>query len=278
MKQNDKNYCKFIVWLILALSILAMAITGTNIFNIQKTYAIGDRSYTHLKGYVRPGGIPVFDDWLITTGFTDGARTGAGIKVPDMLIDFEALQEINPNAVAWLYSPDTMIDYPVIQAADYNYYLHRLPDGTYNANGSLFIDYNWDSFEDRLTVVYGHNMKNGKMFGSLVNYKKQDYFEAHPYLYLYTADSGNYRIDLMYGCVIGAGQWRDRAFMFDVNLNEFLTYAAHNATFASEAQYAQGDKVIALSTCSYEFDDARYVVVGILREAGHSAKTKTYSY
>ena len=79
------------------------------------------------------------------------------------------------------------------------------PDGTYNANGSLFIDYNnaWD-FSDQLTVIYGHHMKSGQMFGSLKGYKGQAYFENHPYMYLYT-DNGNYRIDLLYGCVAGSG-------------------------------------------------------------------------
>jgi sortase B len=162
-----------------------------------------------------------------------------------------------------------MIDYPIVRATEYDYYLHRLPDGTFNANGTLFIDYNWKDFSDRFLIVYGHNMKSGRMFGSLSNYKRQEYFNAHPYLYLYTEQGEKYRIELMYGCVIGAGQWRDRAFMFDVNMDSLLAYAAHNTTFSSDIQYTQGDKIITLSTCSYEFDGARYVVIGVLRPEYH---------
>ena len=187
------------------------------------------------------------------------------VEIPDMTIDFEALQTINPDAVAWLYSPDTVIDYPVMRATDYDYYLRHLPDGTYNTNGTLFIDYNWTGFSDELMVVYGHNMRSGKMFGSLEYYKGQAYFEEHPYLYLYSAEGKNYRVDLLYGCVIGAGQWRQRAFMFTENLEALLAYAAHNTTFVSEAKYTQGDRIIAMSTCSYEFDNARYVVIGVLQ-------------
>ena len=187
------------------------------------------------------------------------------VEIPAISIDFEALQAVNRDAVAWLYSPDTVIDYPVMRAKDYNYYLRHLPDGTRNNNGTLFIDYNWTDFSDELAVVYGHNMRSGKMFGSLEYYKKQAYFEEHPYLYLYTAEGKNYRVDLLYGCVIGAGQWRQRAFMFKENLDALLAYAAHNTTFISEAEYAQGDRVVALSACSYAFDNARYVVVGVLR-------------
>ena len=83
-------------------------------------------------------------------------------------------------------------------------------------------------------------------------------------MYLYT-ENGNYRIDLLYGCVVGAGEWRERAFMFEANLNALLTYSANKTTFTSEVQYVEGDRIVALSTCSYEFNEARYVVLGILR-------------
>jgi sortase B len=185
--------------------------------------------------------------------------------VPDLNVDFEALKAINKDAAAWLCSPGTVIDYPVMKADNYSYYLRRLPDGTENANGSLFIDYNnAPDFSEPLTVIYGHHMKSGRMFGSLKGYKDQGYYAKHPYMYLYT-EQGNYRIELLYGFVIGAGQWRERAFMYAENVPMLLAYAAHNTTFESKAKYAEGDRVVALSTCSYEFDDARYVVVGVLR-------------
>ena len=107
-------------------------------------------------------------------------------------------------------------------------------------------------------------MKSGRMFGNLAGYKAQSYYDAHPYMYLYT-EKNNYRIDLLYGCVIGAGQWRERAFMFAENIEALIAYAEHNTTFKSAVSYKPGDKIVALSTCSYEFDDARYVVLGVLR-------------
>ena len=244
---------KKIAWVILALALCMMIISGRRLQAVRQTYREGDENYARLTERVRPQSLPISE------------APGSSIDIPDLQIDFAALGEVNPDAVAWLYGPDTAIDYPVMQATDYDYYLHHLPDGTYNANGALFIDYNWKDFTDELTVVYGHNMKSGRMFGSLTQYKKQPYFEAHPYLYLYTAENKNYRIDLIYGCVIKAGQWRERAFTFKENLDALLAYAAHNTTFVSDAQYSPGDKVIALATCSYEFDDARYVVLGILR-------------
>ncbi|MCL1975423.1 MAG: class B sortase [Firmicutes bacterium] len=152
-----------------------------------------------------------------------------------------------------------------MRAKDYDYYLRRLPDGAYNSSGSLFIDYNCAAdFSQKLTVVYGHKMKSGQMFGSLAQYKKQAYYTRHPFMYLYS-EQGNYRVDLLYGCVIGAGEWRERAFMYEDNLESLLSYAAYNTTFNGDIQYQATDKLLALSTCSYEFEDARYVVIGVLQ-------------
>jgi len=238
--------------MLLALSLCAMAFAGHRLWGIRRAYRAGGDSYTQLAGLARPDP-----------------------ELPGMPIDFAALRSACPDAVAWLHCPDTAIDYPVMQANDYDHYLRRLPDGTYNVNGSLFIDYNCaPDFMDRLTVIYGHNMRSGQMFGSLKGYKGQAYYEKHPYMYLYT-EQETYRIDLLYGCVIGAGQWRERAFMYEANLEALITYAARNTTFASKTQYAPGDRVVALSTCSYEFDGARYVVIGALASVGPSTGYST---
>ena len=186
--------------------------------------------------------------------------------IPAISINFNILETINKDAVAWLYSPDTVIDYPVLKADDYAYYLNHLPDGTLNANGSLFIDFNnAPDFSETLTVIYGHNMRSKMMFGSLAEYKNQSYYNEHPFMYLYTKEV-NYRIELLYGCVIGAGVWRERSFMYKENVGSLLAYAERNTTFESCAEYAEGDRIIAMSTCSYEFEGARYVVIGKVSE------------
>ncbi|MCL2105481.1 MAG: class B sortase [Oscillospiraceae bacterium] len=235
--------------LVLTLSVPVMALAGWRLAGIWQSNREGRDSYARLADSVRRE-LPARD-------------TDAGGRV----IDFAALQAVSPDAVAWLECPGTVIDYPVMRAADYNHYLHRLPDGSYNANGSLFIDFNCaPDFTDQLTVVYGHNMKSGQMFGSLTKYKDQAYYREHPYFLLYTAGGGAaQRIDLLYGCVIDAAQWRERAFSYQVNLEALLAYAAYNTTFDSQTQYSPEDRVVALSTCSYEFEGARYVVLGVLR-------------
>jgi len=266
-------------FIVLLLGIGVMTYAGSQLLKTEQIYREGNAVYELLSENVRGNDMTGFKTPVKTlqtgqsstqTPQTEGSQIDPQADIPHLGIDFEALETINRDAVAWLYCPDTVIDYPVMRADDYCYYLDHLPDGTKNANGSLFLDYNCaPDFSDRLSVVYGHNMKSNRMFGSLMGYKDQSYYEAHPFMYLYT-ESGNYRIELLYGCVIGAGQWRDRAFMYEVNIRAFLTYAAYNTTFYNDTVYMEGDRIIALSTCSYEFDDARYVVAGILREEEYS--------
>jgi sortase B len=250
MKRKTRRN-RAIAWFLLAASLCVMAVAGYSLREPWQAYRESKDAYGELASQVRPGGPPDVPE--------------AAVEIPDMPIDFGGLQTVNPDAAAWLYSPGTVIDYPVMRATDYNYYLRHLPDGTYNVNGTLFIDYNnAPDFTDKLTVIYGHHMRSGAMFGSLKGYKGQDYFEKHPCMYLYT-QQGNYRIDLLYGCVIGMNEWRERAFMYEANLDALLGYATSHTTFTSSAQYIPGDRIVAMSTCSYEFDGARYVVLGVLR-------------
>jgi len=243
-------------FLVLLLGIGMMAYAGTKLIVTQHIYEEGNAAYEVLSDRVRQSA---------ALEYMTPAAANTQIYIPKLTINFKALRAINKDAVAWLYSPDTVIDYPVMQADDYSYYLDHLPDGAKNANGSLFIDYNNAAdFSDQLTVIYGHSMKSKRMFGSLSGYKEQSYYENNPFMYLYTEER-NYRIELIFGCVIGAGQWRERAFMYAENIKALLAYAEHNTTFISNVKYEDDDKIVALSTCSYEFDDARYVLLGILR-------------
>jgi len=243
------------VWILLAVSICVTLFSGYKLCEGLQIYKEGDQSYEILKQQARHQ----------EDRENNEERTETQTDIPPVSIDFETLKKINSDAAAWLYCPDTPIDYPVMRSDDYDWYLHHLPDGTYNANGTLFFDYNCpEDFSGRLSIIYGHHMKSGKMFGSLKGYKKQEYFEQHPSLYLYT-EQENYRIDLIYGLVIGAGKWRERAFMYELNLEELLEYASAKTTFKSDMEYTGSDKFVVLATCSYEFDDARYIVIGVLR-------------
>ncbi|MDO4733607.1 MAG: class B sortase [Bacillota bacterium] len=184
---------------------------------------------------------------------------------PPILVDFDRLEQENPDIVAWLFCDGTPINYPVLQAADNSYYLDKLPDGQWNAAGSLFLDYrNSRDFKDANSLIYGHNMKNQSMFGSISKYQDQAYYEEHPVLYLLTKEQ-NYKIVLLAGHVLDAD-----AEFYELPLDRgeqsaLLEKSLALSDFESQAQFLPGEELISLSTCSSAHENARYVLLGALR-------------
>ena len=177
-------------------------------------------------------------------------------------IDFEQLTAKYPDVVGWLYCEGTPINYPVMQSDDNDYYLRRLPDGTYNTAGSLFADYRCgDIGETSNYIIYGHNMKNGTMFSSLTKYKSQAYYDEHPVLYLFTPEA-DYKIELIAGFV---SKPTGDVYNTEQIYEQMIEYGSLS-TFESLIKPCVGDRYITLSTCSYEYENARYVVIGTLDE------------
>ncbi len=178
-------------------------------------------------------------------------------------IDFEVLNQENQDIVGWIYLENSPINYPVVQSNDNEYYLHRLINGEYNLAGSIFMDYrNNSNLEDNNTIIYGHNMKNNTMFGSLQEYKAQEYYENHKTIYYFTPKK-NYAIELIAGYTISVES--DIYNLADIDKKE-LTDIISKSDFTSDIELKENDKLITLSTCAYEYDGARYVVIGILKE------------
>lgn len=182
--------------------------------------------------------------------------------------DFDILLEECEDIIAWLYCPDTQINYPIVQSENNQYYLHRLPDGSYNDAGTLFADYRCSAdFSDWNTVIYGHNMKNDSMFGALPEYADQAYYEAHPILYLLTPRQ-SYKIELIAGYVTPSDS---EVYSIPATAEErtwLVSSALEQSNFTTAADIQSEDRLITLSTCSYEYDTARYVLLGVLREIG----------
>ena len=190
-------------------------------------------------------------------------------ELPDYIhpVDFKALTRTNNDIVAWLICDGTVIDYPVVQGKDNDYYLTHLFDRSKNILGTIFVDYsNNAAFSDRNTTIYGHHMKSGAMFASLVNYKKQSYYDMHPVMYLITP-TAHYKIEIFSAYVAAASEdYRRYIFANDEEYESFLADLSRKSDFKGNVQVTAKDKIITLSTCTYDFDDARYVVHGKLVE------------
>ena len=189
-------------------------------------------------------------------------KTGQAEEEPEYFqVDFDQLRQQNSDAVAWIYLKGTPINYPVLQHEDNSYYLDHQIDGSVNSNGSIFMDYrNAPDFSDRNTLIYGHHMRTGNMFGKLVNFKSDSYYQEHDHLYLMTPQ-GTYRLDLLCGAVV---QPDDPIYSLEPTA-EAINACMSKSTFRTKLDLPEEDaRLVTLSTCSYEFENARYVVVGVL--------------
>ncbi len=187
-------------------------------------------------------------------------------QIPETLpqVDFAALQSINPDMVGWIIIEGTNINYPVVQGADNQYYLRHLFTGEYNVSGCIFLDSrNASGFTDWHSILYGHHMGNGTMFNDLTDYKEQSFFDSHPSALLLTPN-GNYRIDFFSGYVVDV---KADAWQMNFGTDEFAAWLQKvkgKSLFQSDVIPEPTDKVLTLSTCSYEFDNARFVLHGVL--------------
>ena len=118
-----------------------------------------------------------------------------------------------------------LINYPIARGYDNNQYLRHLLNGTYNTAGTLFADYrNGEIGADHNFVIFGHSINNETMFGSIVKYKNQEYYDAHPSLYYFTADH-IYQIEHIAGCVTTV---RSDAYTINFETEELLrSYVAY---------------------------------------------------
>ena len=253
-----------IVLLLLCVSI--MLISGYRVFKQMREYELGDRSYENMKMYANHDAEPETE-----TTPQDGADPPVSKETEKIelvpAVDFTALQAVYPSVVAWVNIEGTGIDYPVVQAGDNDYFLKRLPDGTWNSSGSIFMDYrNSADLLDWHTIIYGHNMRNNAMFAELMSYKDQAFYDEHPVIMLHTP-AGSYLVEIFAGyvCTEASDAWK----MDFTGTEDFIQWCESvigRSCFESGVAPERHDSVVTLSTCSYEFDEARFVVHGILRE------------
>lgn len=180
-------------------------------------------------------------------------------------VDLAGLREQNPDIVGWIWCEDTVINYPVLQSDDNDRYLRRTYDGKYSASGSIFVEaLNHMGFADYNTVVYGHNMRSNDMFAGLKYWQDPDYAAAHPVMYLLT-EQGDWRIDLLSAYTTSAYSETYTIYLAPgTELDDYIARARSLSAVDFGVEPQPNAKYVLLSTCAYLFDDARYVVHGML--------------
>lgn len=190
------------------------------------------------------------------------------------VIDFETLWETNTDICAWITVPGTEVDYPVLRKTDSTelhdvYYLMHTVDKVEGLPGSIYIEpINSPEFTDANTVVYGHNMKNGSMFGSLHNFEDDSFFEENQYAYVVTPEKSLvYQIfaTIVYDNrhITGTYDFTDKE-----DYQKFLDSLTDNRNmgdlFREGVDVTTDDRVLTMSTCISGQDDKRLLVEAVL--------------
>lgn len=235
-KKRKRNVASNILLIIgIALLVVALALFGTKLFD----YYRGDKTYSDLA-------------------------ENATLNDYELDVDWASLRAINSQVVAWIQIPDTNVDYPVAQADDDDFYLHHSSDLAYNSVGCPFLDYeNSSDLSDNNSFIFGHNMKNGSMFHDLAEFTDQSYFDSHQYAYIATPANGTKRYRII-GAFLASGSDQIRKLKF-ADQSDYKSYIKdlwnRCETQASGTDINSVTRTVLLSTCSYQFNDARTLLI-----------------
>ena len=170
-----------------------------------------------------------------------------------------------PDAIGWLIIPGTNINYPLMQGSDNDYYLHHAYDGSHLSAGSIYLDFRCENrLMNGINVIYGHNMKNGSMFAGITKFGDMEYFNAHRYGWLATADKV-YRLDFFSLAHVDCD---DSFYDGSQPVTEWIPRVERLSTISTGITYDASERFISLSTCTRATGDDRTVLTGRLVEIG----------
>lgn len=245
---------KVLLLLLLVACISGACYSGYKLYGYYHEYRQGSQEYTKLQETVVTEQPSEEQMDIIDTDISEEIE-------PPVSVDFEKLQAINGDIVGWLYVGALDLSYPVVQGEDNQYYLHHTYEKTENFAGTLFADKkNAPDFSDPNTIIYGHNMKNGTMFGSLKKFKDQTVYDSEPHIWLLTPNA-NYQYEIFSAYTTAVNS--DTYTLFQGTSDEFIEYLQKMKTNSqiqtADFNFNKEDKIITLSTCTND-DTTRYVV------------------
>lgn len=198
------------------------------------------------------------------------SSTESAEELPDNPVNFAELQAKNPDICGWISIPNMDIEYPVLQSSDENedFYLTHNEEKVRKTAGAIYIQkLNNKEFTDPNTVIYGHNMLNGSMFGKLKKFRNKQFFSEHDTIYIYTP--GHVLTYKIYSAFL----YDDRHILNSFNFsdeNEFAAFIEQTLEPSSMVKNVRDgvavntdSRIITLSTCT-SVDTERYLVEGVL--------------
>ncbi len=195
--------------------------------------------------------------------------TDETIETPDILPEYALVHQKNQRLIGWVKIDDTVVDYPVMQTVNNEYYLDHNFNQEEDRNGCIFMDYQCDVVRgcDNI-ILYGHHMKSGKMFGTLNKYSKKSYYEEHPVVQFDTIyEKGTYQVMYVFRSKVYSEE--DVTFKYyqfinaasEKEFNSAMNEMAALSLYDTGVTAVYGDKLLTLSTCDYQEKKGRFVVV-----------------
>lgn len=190
---------------------------------------------------------------------------------PEFQVDWNSLRTENPDIVGWI-KMDPSVNYPIVQTTDNKYYLKHGFRKSYNINGCIFMHSdNKSDWTDPNTIIYGHNMLNGSMFGNNKLYKSKEYTKKHPYFYIYTPDYKMiYKIfDVM--TVNDASTPYQITMDTEEDFQKYIDTLEHLASYKMDVTVTTKDHIVTLSTCT-NHGKQRFLIQGVLTDLEKNKK------
>lgn len=172
-------------------------------------------------------------------------------------IDFEKLKEINNQVIGWIKVKGTNIEYPIVQAKDNNYYLNRNLEKKYNSAGSIFADYK-NKFDgtDKNIILYGHNRKDGSMFGTLKNVLNSEWYENEDnYIIDFITENEKQKYQVFSVYQIQTEDYYINTEFKDGEFEKFVTTLKNRSKFDFDTEVSNEDSILTLSTCANNYRD-----------------------
>ena len=233
--------------------------------NLENSYAVDqEQESENIDNLEDDDALQSISGQEVRTVFEDGEeKTLPVLKNP---IDFTQLLSVNSDIVGWLRIRALDISYPVVQGKDNDYYLHRTFEKTDNFAGCLFVNsYNMGDFTDQNTIIYGHNMKNGSMFGKLKNFNVPEVFKKSRYFWIFTPDF-IYQYRIFSASVVDKTGLTYQISFTDDEFDQFISRAYSNSVVDNQdVTVTKEDRIVTLSTCTGD-DSTRFVVMGKLAQ------------
>ena len=259
--KKKKSAGDVLLTIVLVVAICVFCYAAYNLYHIYTEYKKGSDEYNQIAQMAVTERDPDADN---QEEEEKAGPEGPSLKAP-MNIDFDSLRSINTDVIGWIYVEALDgVSYPIVKGTDNDQYLHMTYEKNYNFAGTIFIDYeNSADFGDCTTLVYGHNMKNGSMFGQLKNFSKDDSaYNKSKYFWIFTPEK-NYRYEIISAYTTAVNS--DTYTLFKGPGQEFLDYMEKIVSYSdiktTPGELKVEDKLVTLSTCTGN-ESTRYVVQG----------------